>query len=96
MITKCIYKDVPFREIVSSNDSPVYLAKMKKDWFDPLNYNNDFVSYFTDWKSDDDFNTLYLGNRLKDTDDNYKARHRVNEWIRVCFARPLGGKSVEE
>ena len=72
-MTKCIYKDVPFRQIMYPPDKVGFLMRKTKWWWDPLNYNYDFVTFFLDWKSDH-FSTLYLMNRLEDNDYNWTRR----------------------
>ena len=70
-LTKCIYADVPM-DIIRNEEN-----------FNWLNYGYDFVAYFTDWKSDK-FNTLYLGDRISNSDKNAMVRLRNQSWEHVC------------
>ena len=81
-VKKCIYKDVPF-DLVQDQKA-----------FDFLNYYNDYVSFFTDWKAER-MTSLWISERIfEDSSAEYDELVQL-PFTDVCDYEYYGGQLIE-
>ena len=80
-VKKCIYKDVPFDKLFQQKE------------FDFMNYYNDYVTFFTDWK-EEKMSSLWISERIyAESKQEYKEMIDL-PWQDVCEEELFSGVRV--